>query len=55
MYKHLCEHFAHVIGLHRLPNINVLTTEINNKQHFANAISSKCCEVTATGLELRTT
>ena len=43
MYQHLsnCKHFAHIIDLHRLPDIDASTTEINNKQHFFNAVMSK--------------
>ena len=39
-----CEHFAHIItGLHRLPNIDASTTEINIKQHFVNTVNSNFC------------
>ena len=40
MYKQLskCEHFAHTIDLHRLPDIDASTTVINNKQHFVNVV-----------------
>ena len=43
-YQHLskCRQFAH-IGLHRLPNTDALTTEINNKQHFVNTVNSNFC------------
>ena len=42
MYQHLskCEHFAYIIYLHGLPDFDALTTEINNKQHFVNAVIS---------------
>ena len=45
MYQHLskCEHFAHIIDLLRLPDIDVSITEINNKQHFVNAVISNFC------------
>ena len=45
MYQHLskCEHFAHIIDLHRLPDIHASTTEINNKQHIVNAVISNFC------------
>ena len=42
MYQQLskCEHFAHIIDLHRLPDTDASATEINNKQHFVNAVIS---------------
>ena len=42
MYQHLskCEHFTHTIDLLRLPDIDASTTEINNKQHFVNAVNA---------------
>ena len=45
MYQQLskCEHFAHIIDLHRLPDIDASTTEINNKQHFVNTVISNFC------------
>ena len=51
MYQHLlkCELYAHIIGLHRLPDIDASTTEINKKQHFVKAGNSNfsglesCC------------
>ena len=45
MYQHLskCEHFAHIIDLHRLPDIDASTAEINNKRHFVDAIISNFC------------
>ena len=45
MYQYLlkCEHFAHVIDLHRLPDNDASATEINNKQHFVNTIISNFC------------
>ena len=45
MYQHLsnCKHFAHIIDLHRLPDIDASATEINNKQHFFNAVMSNFC------------
>ena len=45
MYQHLskCEHFAHIIDLLRLPDIDASTTEINNKQHFVNSVLSNFC------------
>ena len=45
MYKHLwkCEHSAHIIDLLRLTDIDASTTEINNKQHFVNAVISNFC------------
>ena len=45
MYQHLskCEHFAHIIDLLRLPDIDASTTEINNKQHFVNAVICNFC------------
>ena len=42
MYQH-CEHFAHIIGLHRLPDIAPSTTAVNNKPHFASAVNSNFC------------
>ena len=50
MYQHLSkyEHFAH-IDLHRLPDTDTSTTEVNNKQYFVNAVISNfgaldtCC------------
>ena len=44
MYENLskCKYFVQ-IGLHRLPNIDASTTEINNKQHFVNAVNSNFC------------
>ena len=40
MYQDLskCEHFAHTIDLLSLVDIDTSTTEINNKQHFVNAV-----------------
>ena len=40
MYQHVkkCEHFAHIVGLLRIPDTDASTTEINNKQHFVNAV-----------------
>ena len=40
MYQHLskCEHFAHIIDLHRLPDIDASTAEINNKRHFVDIL-----------------
>ena len=38
-----CEHFAHTIDLLRLPDIDVSTIEINNKQHLFNAVISNFC------------
>ena len=45
MYHQLskCEHFAHIIDLLRLPDIDASTTEINNKQHFVNAVIFNFC------------
>ena len=45
MHQHLskCEHFAHIIDLHRLPDIDASTTDINNKQNFVNAVISNFC------------
>ena len=45
MYQHLsqCEHFSHIIDLLILPDIDASTTEINNKQHFINAVISNFC------------
>ena len=45
MYQHLskCEHFAHIIDLHRLPDMEASTTAINNKQHFVKAVISNFC------------
>ena len=45
MYQYLwkCEHFANIIGLDRLPNIDVSTRDINNKQHYVNAVNSNFC------------
>ena len=45
MYQYLwkCEHFAHIIGLDRLPNIGVSTRDISNKQHYVNAVNSNFC------------
>ena len=40
-----CEHFAHIIDLIRLPDIDTSTTEINNKQHFVNSAMSSFCVV----------
>ena len=43
MYQHLskCKQFAHIIDLHRLPDIDASTIKINNKQHFVNSVISK--------------
>ena len=38
-----CEHFAHIIDLIRLPDVDTSTTEINNKQHFVNSAMSSFC------------
>ena len=45
MYQRIlkCEHFAHTIDLLRLPDIDVSTTETNEKQHFVNAVISNFC------------
>ena len=45
MYQHLlkCEHFALVTDLHRLPDIDAPTTEINKKQQFVNTVISNFC------------
>ena len=45
MYQDLlkCLHVAHIIDLLRLPEIDATTTEVNNKQHFVNAVISICC------------
>ena len=45
MYQHLskCEHFVHIVDLLRLPDIDASTTEINNIQHFVNAVISNFC------------
>ena len=45
MYQYLwkCEHFAHIIGLDRLSNIDVSTRDISNKQHYVNAVNSNFC------------
>ena len=44
-YQHLSKsgHFAHIIDLHTLPDIEPSTAEINNKQHFVNAVISNFC------------
>ena len=33
-----CEHFAHIIDSLRLPDIDVSTKDINNKQHFVKVV-----------------
>ena len=43
MYLPKCKYFGHIIDLLRLPDIDASTTEINNKQHFVNAIISNFC------------
>ena len=43
MYQHLIEMWTHVVDLLRLPDIDASTTEINNKQHFVNAVISNFC------------
>ena len=45
MYQHLskCEHFAHIIGLQRLPDIDASAADINNKQHFPNVVNANFC------------
>ena len=44
MYQDLlkCLHVAHIINLLRLPEIDATTTEVNNKQHFVDAVISIC-------------
>ena len=44
-YQHLSksEHFAHIIGLHRLPDIDASTSETSNKQNFVCSINSNFC------------
>ena len=43
IYQHLskCEHCTY--WFHRLPDIDASTAEINNKQHFVNAVNSNFC------------
>ena len=45
MYQHLskCEHFVHIIYLHRLPDIDDSTTMINDKQNLVNTAISNFC------------
>ena len=45
MYQCLSKwkHFANIIDLLRLPDIDSSTTEINNKQHLVNAVISNFC------------
>ena len=47
MHQHLskCEHFAHIIDLHSLPDIDASQTEIGNTQHFINAVIPYFCVV----------
>ena len=43
MYQQLskCKQFAHIVDLHRLPDIDATTIKINDKQHFVNSVISK--------------
>ena len=45
MYQHLSKsgHSAHIIDLHRLPDIDASTAESNNKQDFVNTVISNFC------------